>query len=115
MEWNKIKNTLMIGDFIDVEIENSLHCGFYCGIEENAHIPRIVLAGSHKFIHQSHEKQTYDHRFSIDVDKITDVWISNRWGKISKEIAEAREESEKNYPTKVNPGWVKDDVGRAIS
>lgn len=69
----------MLGDFLTVYTDNSLHCGFYCGVEEEAYLPRIILAGSHKFIHRPHKKQTYDHKFSIDTYRIVDVWKKTMW------------------------------------
>jgi len=80
MQWEKIKKAIKVGDFLEVYTENSLHCGFYCGVVD-AHIPRIVLAGSSKFIHQPKEKQCHDHTFSIDIDKLVDVWKRNIWAR----------------------------------
>ena len=73
MNLTDIEN-LKIGDIIAVYTENSTHTGHYCGIVDS-HIPRIVLAGSHKFILQPDEKQCFDHTFSIDLDKIMDVHV----------------------------------------
>ena len=90
MKWNKIKDDLSIGDYIEVYTKNSVHSGFYCGIT-NSYIPRIVLAGSHKFIYQVEESQCYDHTFSIDIDKIQDVWINVLYSESSRRTMEAHD------------------------
>lgn len=64
--------TFQKGEFCILETVNSQHAGFFVEIRES-HIPRVFLALSKKFIHQSEDKQCFDHIFSIDLDKIIKV------------------------------------------
>ncbi len=81
MKWVDIELKVREGDLLKVITSNSMHVGFFNGVTYDAHIPRIILSGSNKFIFQPQEKQCRDHTFSIDIDKIEKVWIMLVWGK----------------------------------